>query len=157
MISILKEGNYQKFRSLLRSSAVSEADEVEFFKTAPETWKKLYVRTVWPQPASERCMMVSGDLEVLRLSYEMWGFWQENLLWVFENGTNNACIRVLRCLTSNPGTDVEVAMLHRNNVELLKEWLKKFRSLSEDGEKLLEESVGLQSLKRAYIEYALSA
>lgn len=158
LISILKEGDYQKFKSLMLSSgagSISEHDEVEFFKIAPEAWKKRYVNTIWPQPASERCMMISGSMEVLQLSYSMWGFWQENVLWVFENGSVAACLRVLRCLTSNPGEDVEIAMLHRNDVDLLRSWLEKFHSLREEGERLLAESVGLQSLKSAYIDYTL--
>ena len=136
LVSILKEDDYQGFRQFLRDHIgnVSEQEEIEFFKKAPEHWKRAYIKRIWPQPVSERCLMISGGKEALQLLYDMWGFWQENLLWVFENGSVDACLRVLYCLTSNPGEEAEIAMLHRNDVELLREWLKKFRSLSEGGE-----------------------
>lgn len=158
LVSILKEGDYQGFRQFLRDHIgnVSEQEETEFFKKAPEHWKRAYIKRIWPQPVSERCLMISGGKEALQLLYDMWGFWQENLLWVFENGSIGACRRVLSCLREVPTDEVEEAMLKRKDIELLHMWLDKFGELCEDSERMLEEQMCLQSMKTAYIDYELS-
>ncbi|MBQ7304024.1 MAG: hypothetical protein IJW75_03810 [Alphaproteobacteria bacterium] len=45
---------------------VTAEEESEFFKTAPDDWIADYISVTYPQPASERILMVSGSEETLK-------------------------------------------------------------------------------------------
>lgn len=154
-LEILKENDLAKFENFLKNMEIGEVDskdEVEFFREAPEDWKQKYIEVSYPCPASERVLMVLGEPETLKKSYDLWGFWDENVNWIFVSGTHDVCKKVLTCMTYQPSCEAEILMLKRNSRELLSIWLEKYGSLSEDGEKLLHEESGLQHLKSIYID-----
>ena len=155
LLGILKEKNRNKYEQFLQTSdmaKVTAEEELEFFKTAPEDWLADYISVTYPQIASERVLMVTANVEVLKKAYDMWGFWDENIKWLFMSATHNVCIKVLSCMTDNPGYGAEMLMIKRNSRELLQLWLEKFSGLSEDAERLLHEDNSLQELKSLYIE-----
>ncbi len=155
LMEILQEKNRAKFEMFLRSlenGQVSEEDEADFFKEAPQDWLSDYLDVTFPQKASERVLMVVGSDTLLQKSHDLWGFWDENVHWVFASGTHSVCERVLSCMKSAPGYEAEELMLRRNSRDLLVLWLEKFKSLSEDGERIICEDNSLQELKNLYIE-----
>ena len=97
LLNLLKANNWAEFQKFLRIDVgtVSETEEAEFFKKAPENWKAEYLKSMWPSPAAEKCLMITGSAELLKLSHDNWGFFEENLRWVFEKGSDADCRRVL--------------------------------------------------------------
>lgn len=159
LIDILKNGDYRGFKEFIRSDKmghVRESEEIEFFKTAPEHWQKAYLKVMWPQPHSEKCLMITGTQEVLKWSCREWGFWRENVLWAFFTASPSIASKVLKCFDEYPGADAELAMIRRNDVNLLKVWLEKYHTLSEDSERYLEERPEAQSMKSEYVDYTLA-
>ena len=136
---------------------ISEEEETEFFKLAPDEWKFDYISVSYPQPASERVLMISGSFETLKKSYDLWGFWDENVNWALVSGTHEVCKKIILCMTYRPGTEAEKLMLKRNSRELFTLWLEKYKSLSEDAEKLINEDIKLSQLKNIYIEQQILA
>ena len=158
LIEILKSNDYRGFKELLGSDEigkVSENEEMEFFKTAPVHWQKAYLRVTWLRPQAEKCLMITGSPEILKWSYKEWGFWRENVLWAFFTASPSTATKVLKCFDEYPGAEAELAMVRRNNINLLKAWLEKYHSLSEDSERYLEEHPEVQSLKSEYVNYTL--
>ena len=156
ILDILAKKDEQAFQNFVESMEVgrlAEDEEAEFVLKAPPTWLEAYFKKVYPYPRSERCMMADPKYQkALKVCERFWGLYEENLLWAFQNLPVSLCEMVLNCLEGTPGAEVEKAMLERQDAELLKVWLKKFKVLSEEGERLLEENLSFQSLKSAYIE-----
>lgn len=157
LLNLLKANDWAEFQKFLRIDVgtVSETEEAEFFKKAPENWKAEYLKSMWPSPAAEKCLMITGSAELLKLSHDNWGFFEENLRWVFEKGSDAACRRVLECLCHMPGDAVEMAMLQRKDKDLMLAWLRKFKELGDESEQLLNESLEFQNLKSVYIDYMI--
>lgn len=157
LLDLLKANDWAEFQKFLRIDVgtVSETEEAEFFKKAPENWKAEYLKSMWPSPAAEKCLMITGSAELLKLSHDNWGFFEENLRWVFEKGSDAACRRVLECLCHMPGDAVEMAMLQRKDKDLMLAWLRKFKELGDESEQLLNESLEFQNLKSVYIDYMI--
>lgn len=159
LIDILKNEDYRGFKAFIRSDKIARVscnEELEFFKTAPEHWQKAYLNTMWMQPQSERCLMITGSQDVLRWSYKSWGFWRENVLWAFSTASPSTCLKVLMCYDEYPGAEMELAMIRRNDLQLLKVWLEKYHELGEDAERYLEEQPRAAALKNEYINYVIS-
>jgi hypothetical protein len=159
LIDILKNEDYRGFKEFLRSDNIAkvlENEEMEFFKTAPEHWQKAYLKVMWVRPQAEKCLMISGTQDVLKWSYKEWGFWRENVLWAFFTASPSTALKVLKCFDEYPGADAELAMIRRNDLNLLKAWLEKYHSLSEDSERYLEEHREAQTLKSEYVNYTLT-
>lgn len=147
------EVGYATFLKSLDIGKVTENEEAEFVRKAPPTWVEAYVMKMYPYPRSERCLMVNLKYrEALKICDSFWGLYTENVLWAFQNVSAMACHMLIDCLSSNPGVEVEKAMIARRSTNLLKSWLKKFPVLSEDGERQLHESQSLLPLKLAYME-----
>lgn len=160
LLELLKEKNrsdYESFLKTMEIGKISEEEETEFFKSAPDDWKSSYISVSYPQPASERVLMISGSMETLKKSYELWGFWDENVNWAFLSGTHEVCKKIILCMTYRPSTESEILMLKRNSRELLTLWLEKYKSLSEDAEKLINDDIELLLLKNIYIEQQIAA
>lgn len=158
ILNLLKEQDWEQFTAFVNSediALVDDNEEVEFFKIAPEKWQRAYLEKMWPKPKTERCLMVTGNRELLKLTHDNWGFWEENLIWVLQSRPITQCRVILSCLTDNPGEEAEIAMLQRKDTEMLHMWVRKFRSLSDEGEKFLD-SLGLQLMKSEYINIVLS-
>lgn len=160
LLELLKEKNridYESFLKTMEIGKISEEEETEFFKLAPDDWKYDYISVSYPQPASERVLMISGSLETLKRSCDLWGFWDENVNWAFLSGTHEVCKKIIACMTSRPSYEAEELMLKRNSRELLSIWLDKYKSLSEDGERLINDDIKLLQLKNIYIEEQILA
>jgi len=159
LLDILQSKDDAQFKEFMshQVGSVTESEETEFCRRAPEEWIKDYVSVVYPGPQAERCLMVRASFETLKLSYDNWNFFSENVLWAFENASLMICKKVLDCLDHKPGDGVEQAMVRRESGTLFKCWLKKFNSLDEETERLLEECNSLYSLKMIYIEQQLAS
>ncbi len=154
LLTILKEKsriNYENFLKTMEVGKVTAEEEAEFFKTAPDDWIADYISVTYPQPASERILMVSGSEETLKKSYDLWGFWDENVNWAFACSTEKVCKRIISCMSYYPGYEAENLMLNRNSNDLLKLWVEKYKTLSEESEKRLHEELKLAGLKESYI------
>lgn len=93
--------------------------------------------------------------KVLKICERLWGFNEENLLWAFQNLSLRMCEVLINCFEHNPGIEVEQAMLARRSADLLITWLRKFKTLSEEAERLIEENLSYQQLKTVYIEHQM--
>lgn len=159
ILDMLKEQNLEEFKAFVISDQIAQVDdneEVEFFKSAPAEWQEVYLDKMWPKPKSERCLMITCDKNLLKLTHDSWGFWGENLIWALQSRPVAQCRVILSCLTDNPGEEAEIAMLRRNDTDMLHIWLRKFKSLSNAGEQFMENSLELQTLKSEYINMMLS-
>lgn len=155
---LLQENDYAKFQEFIKSveiGSVTEDEEREFFRAAPKEWLQDYISRVYPQPSSERVLMVRGTPETLKISEEMWGFWEENILWAFKMSAMPVCKKILDSLSIRPGDEIELAMIKRKSSNLLKLWLEKFHNLGESSEKLIHESSEYFPLKQLYINEQL--
>ena len=158
LLAILKEKNFPKYLQFLKTmdiGKITEEEETEFFKTAPEDWRYNYICVTYPRIASEKCLMVNGTLDTLKKSYELWSFWEDNINWLFLSASHETCKKVLSCISHRPSEEAEVLMLKRNSRELLTMWLNKFHNLSDGGEKLINEDFSLYQLKNFYIDQQL--
>ncbi len=140
-------------KSLKNGFSFSEEEEFYFFKETSKKWQKAYIEIECLFPKTERWLMATASLDLLKKSYEKWGFFEKNLEWVFSQTSETVCQKILSVITNIPGDEVEKAMLQRQDTELLILWLKKFKELSEEAERLLEEKAEYQSLKRVYIDF----
>ena len=100
--------------------------------------------------------MISGSVETLKKSYDLWGFWEENVNWAFLSATHEVCKKLITCMTSRPSYEAEKQMLLRNSRELFTMWIEKYKVLSEDAEKLINEDIKLGHLKSIYIEFQIN-
>ncbi len=159
LLDILQSKDYEQFKEFMRVQvgSVTESEETEFCRLAPEEWIRDYISVIYPCPQAERCLMVRASFETLKLSHDNWNFFSENVLWAFESASFVVCKKVLDCLDHKPGDGIEQIMVRRGSSTLFKCWLKKFNSLDEDTERLLEESNSLQPLKMIYIEQQLAS
>ncbi|MBQ8870462.1 MAG: hypothetical protein IJ019_03705 [Alphaproteobacteria bacterium] len=159
LLAILEEKDHTRFENFIKGMEVGRVtpeEETQFFKTAPDDWLYEYICVSYPQPASERVLMISASVETLKRSYDLWGFWEENVIWAFMAGTHDVCKKVITCMTSRPSYEAEELMLKRNSRELFTMWIEKYKVLSEDAEKLLHDDIKLSQLKSIYIEYQLN-
>lgn len=159
ILRLLKDRDWAGYQKFLAENlgSVNEKEEAEFFKIAPDAWKESYLKTMWPSPPAEKCLMISGSLNLLKLSHDNWGFFEENLKWALKDAPLATAERVFACLDTAPNSEVERAMLERKSSELMLRWVKKFKGLSDEGESLIQETLGYQSLKTAYIDYMICA
>lgn len=158
LLNFLKENDEAGFQNFLKSldiGSVSDNEETQFFRIAPLKWQKAYLYVIYPSPAAERVLMVSGTPEMLEFSQKQWGFFTENVCWALENASNIVCGKVVAALSERPNEAVELAMIKRKNVSLFKLWLEKFKTLSEEAERMLHEHNEFEVLKTAYIEIQL--
>lgn len=159
LVKITKSHDYREFKEFIRSeydmANVHEDEEMVFFNDVPKHWQKAYLKVTWPMPRTERLLMNIASQDVLEYSYQKWGFLPGNVVLTFYNAPLQRALMVLKCLKEHPGAEAELAMVRRNNVNLLKAWLEKYHSLSEDSERYLEEHPEVQSLKSEYVNYTL--
>lgn len=158
LLTILKEKDFPQYLRFIKKmdiGKITEEEETEFFKTAPEDWRYNYICVTYPRVAAEKCLMLNGTLETLKKTYELWGFWEENVNWLFLSAGHETCKKVLSCITNRPSAEAEVLMLKRNSRELLTMWLNKYHCLSDEGEKLINEDFSLYQLKNFYIDQQL--
>lgn len=159
ILEVLAKKDDQAFQALMEKMEVSqltEKEEADFVRKAPTKWLEIYFSKVYPYPRSERCLMTNLKYQkVLKICEKHWGFNEDNLLWAFQNLSLSMCEVLINCLEHNPGAEVEKAMLSRRNADLLMAWLRQFKTLSEDAERLIEENLSFQSLKTAYIEHQM--
>lgn len=159
LLAILEEKDHTKFESFIKGMDIGKVtveEEAQFFKSAPQDWVAEYVCVTYPQVTSERVLMISASAETLKKSYDLWGFWEENVVWAFLSGTHEVCKKLITCMTAKPSYEAEKLMLKRNSRELFTMWIEKYKVLSEDGEKLLHDDIMLAQLKSIYIEYQLN-
>ena len=158
LLDILKENDSSKYLQFLQTmdlGKITEEEETEFFKKAPEDWCYNYICVTYPRVSSERCLMLKATSQTLQKSYDLWGFWDENINWMFLSAGHETCKKVLSCITYRPSEEAEVLMLKRNSRELLIMWLNKYHYLSEEGEKLINEDFSLYQLKNFYIGHQI--
>ncbi len=159
ILEVLAKKDDQAFQALMEKMEVSqltENEEADFVRKAPPKWLESYFSKVYPYPRSERCLMANFKYQkVLKICERLWGFNEENLLWAFQNLSLRMCEVLINCFEHNPGIEVEQAMLARRSADLLITWLRKFKTLSEEAERLIEENLSYQQLKTVYIEHQM--
>lgn len=156
LFEILHQKDFKAFKDFVKSidiGTLTEEEELLFVQQAPPKWIEEFVSNIYLHPEAERFLMTNPCYDrALNICGQMWEFYTENVLWAFQTGPILLCHKILKGLKTNPGSEVEKAMLKRQSICLFKAWLKKFSQLSEDGERMLEEDNTLMSLKVAYIE-----
>lgn len=156
LMGFLRQKDYAgfiKYMEDVRPEDISPKDEAAFFRKAPKIWLWSYLQVSSPLPAAERILMTARPLYFVELTCQIWGLYIENTVWAFEEGSDELCSVIIRCLRFVPSVEVEKAMLNRHNERLFRQWLDKFSSLSEEGERMLEEHTDLQTFKSVYIEH----
>ena len=158
LLGVLAEGDYAVFMDFLHSNAVcnvSDADLVEFYRRAPENWKQTLLNRQAPGVEAEKTIMAYASVDTVHLLRVLYGFYPQTVLWAFKEGDEQTAQKVLSCLKDKPSSEVEVVMLKRGESELFKLWIKKFKALDEEAEKLINEDPRLWSLKNDYIEMSM--
>ena len=159
LLAILEEKDRAKYEDFLKTMEVGKItseEELQFFKSAPDDWVYHYICVSYPQPASERVLMISGSAETLKKSHDLWGFWEENVNWAFLSATHEVCKKLINCMTAKPSYEAEELMLKRNSIELFTMWIEKYKVLGEDAERLLHEEIKLSQLKSIYVDFQIN-
>ncbi len=155
----LTEGDYASFLRFVHSSsvlAIDETDECDFYRDAPERWAKTLLNSHAPSPAVERVIMLYHSSEMISFTNIKWIFYPSSMTWAFSEAPIDVAEKVLDALHYKPNSEIEVAMLKRADLELLKAWLDKFHYLDEDAEALINEDPNLSGLKSYYIDRAIA-
>lgn len=155
----LTEGDYASFLRFIHSShvlAIEETDECDFYRNATKRWAKTLLNSHAPSPAVERVIMLYHSSEMISFTAIKWNLYPSSLIWAFAEAPIDVAQKVLDALRYKPATEVEVAMLKRADLELLKAWLDKFNTLDEESEALINDDQNLSSLKSYYIDRAIA-
>lgn len=157
LLSLFRKNDWKTFQEFLKTEVgtLSDDEEVQFFKKASNMWKEAYLNAIWPSPKTEKYLMRSGSKELLKLLHDNWEFSDENLQWAFREASLETSKKVLCCLRVYPSEVVERTMLERKDTELLLAWVKKFKGLREEGERLINDTLGYQELRNVYINYMI--
>ena len=154
----LTEGDYSAFLRFVHGNnvlGVTEADECDFYRNAPHAWAKTLLNSHAPSKEVERVIFNYHSAELIAFCDAKWKIYPDSLLWAFEEAPADVAEKVLQAIRHKPSKEVEIAMLKRNDLELLKAWLEKFRTLDDESEAVINDDAQLSSLKSYYIDYVI--
>lgn len=132
--------------------AISDEEAVKFYTDAPEQWKQTLLNACPPSPEVEKAIVRYGDEETIHLLGVIHGFYPETVAWAMRQEFPDIAETVVKNLKDKPSSNIEELMVRRCDADLLRLWLKKFRVLDDDAEKILNQDPTLNSLLQLYIE-----
>ena len=158
LMEYLTEGDYSAFLRFAHSDAVlgaTDVDQENFYISAPTDWALTLINSLAPSPETERTIVKYQNEEVVHLLAVKWKLYPRTIRWAFEEGTDEDAEKVLAVIKEKT-SDIEVSLVRRGSLELFKIWLKKFKTLDEDAEKILNEDPNLSCLLSFYIDWELT-
>ena len=147
--------NYADLLRFVRSSAalnVTDEEAIRFYTDAPEQWKQTFLNACLPSPEVEKAIIRYADADTIHLLATVHGFYSETIAWAMRQEFPDIAEMVVKNLKDKPSSDIEELMVRRCDADLLRLWIKKFRTLDDGAEKILNEDPSLNSLLHLYIE-----
>jgi hypothetical protein len=146
---------YAELLEFVHSSAVnaiSDEDAVKFYENAPSEWQQTLLNTCPPSPRAEKTIVLYGDDNVFNLLSLLYGLYPKTIEWAMAQDSPEIAERVVKSLKEKPDTHIEELMVRRGEGELLKLWVRKFKCLDDEAERILNQEPSLNSLLHLYIE-----
>lgn len=147
--------DYADLLSFVHSSAalsMTDHEAIKFYETASEEWKQTLLSACPPSPEVEKAIIQYSDEDTIHLLAVVHGFYPETVVWAMSQEFPDIAEVVLENLKDRPSAKAEELMVRRADPELLKLYIKKFHTLEDDAERVLNEAPELNSLLHLYIE-----
>lgn len=155
LMQMLNRNSYSEFTcalALRKEQKFTSQDIRQFLSKAPDSWLYAFLRQYPPSAEEERIIISKRSSVMVDWLQGWWGLCEETERWVFAEQDPELCEKLLNCSGFYPSEGVEKIMLERADLTIFKLWIARFNSLSENGERMLEENGRLSSLKTCYIE-----
>ena len=155
LLRYVAKGDYTAFRKFLSDPKnLKNVDEnvlIYIYTTYKGKWVKHLLKNL--QPSSKKVghtLCTYQPQSVINLWASRWGISENIAVSIFKSGSDAAVRKLIRALSHKISVKTEAEMLKRNDVDLLKLWLKKFTRLEWDNEILLGDDPRMSSLLRYY-------
>ncbi|MBO4285297.1 MAG: hypothetical protein J5895_03600 [Alphaproteobacteria bacterium] len=152
-------GDYVSFARLVfrnKLKGVSKEDLEEFYKIAPSNWAMTVLQQEAPSVEEQVIIIKHQDARVLDFCARVYGIYGKTAFKIFQKGSDEECKKVISAIKSKPSTEVERELINRGNADLFELWLKKFKALEEDNERLICEELSFSHLKNVYIDFIIN-
>lgn len=137
--------------------SITDAEAIRFYTDSDEEWKQTLLNACPPSPEVEKVIVKYGDADTIHLLSVRYGFYPETIAWAMKEGSPDVAEAVVKNLKGRPSAAAEELMVRRGEAELLKLYLKKFKYLEDDAEKVLNQDPALNSLLQLYIDLQSSS
>ena len=146
---------YDELLVFVRSNAalnITDEDAVHFYINEPEHWKQALLSVCQPSPEVEKVIVNYSDGDTVRLLCRLHGLYPQTIEWAMRDGTPDVAEVVVKHLEERPDSKIDELTVRRREPALRKLYVKKFGSLEDDAERVLNEDHRLNSLLQLYID-----
>lgn len=131
---------------------ISDEEAIRFYTDSDEDWKQTLLNACPPSPEVEKAIVNYGEADTIHLLGVRHGFYPQTIEWAMKEGSPDVAEAIVKNLKERPSATAEELMVRRGEAELFKMYLKRFKYLEDDAEKVLNQDPALNSLLQLYID-----
>jgi hypothetical protein len=131
---------------------ISDEEAIRFYTDSDEDWKQTLLNACPPSPEVEKAIVKYGEADTIHLLGVRYGFYPSTIEWAMKEGSPDVAEAIVKNLKERLSAVAEELMVRRGEAELFKMYLKRFKYLEDDAEKVLNQDPALNSLLQLYID-----